>query len=247
MSYIFHISGANKPHAVCLPYPAQGHITPMLKLAKLLHQRGFHITFVNTEYNQNVSSSQEASNPSRACPASASPQSPMLIAELNDGSSIINGLVAPPVSCIVSDGSMSFSLKAAEEIGVPSAYFWTTSACGFMGYLDVKNAFLNRELEEEVYMNPSLGFDKYFGSKVCKLKKSLYELKQSPRAYFERFTQPKENQGYVQAQSDHTMFIKHSDDGKIGIVVLQRKYILDLLKETGMNGCRSADTPMDPN
>lgn len=41
-----------KPHAVCIPYPAQGHITPMLKLAKLLHScYGFHITFVNTHYN----------------------------------------------------------------------------------------------------------------------------------------------------------------------------------------------------
>ncbi|GFZ01197.1 UDP-glucosyl transferase 85A2 [Actinidia rufa] len=42
---------ADKPHAVCIPYPAQGHINPVLKLAKLLHSKGFHITFVNTEYN----------------------------------------------------------------------------------------------------------------------------------------------------------------------------------------------------
>nr|CAD1826913.1 unnamed protein product [Ananas comosus var. bracteatus] len=42
----------HKPHAVCIPFPAQGHITPMLKVAKLLHSfHGFHITFVNTEYN----------------------------------------------------------------------------------------------------------------------------------------------------------------------------------------------------
>ncbi|KAL6851539.1 hypothetical protein ACP4OV_020472 [Aristida adscensionis] len=39
------------PHAVCMPYPAQGHVTPMFKLAKLLHARGFHVTFVNTEFN----------------------------------------------------------------------------------------------------------------------------------------------------------------------------------------------------
>ena len=148
-------------------------------------------------------------------------------------------------------------------------------------------------------MDPPPGFDEHFGSKVCKLKKSLYGLKQSPRAWFERFTQFVKNQGYVQAQSDHTMFIKHSNDGKIailivyvddiiltgdhvtemdrlkkslalefeikdlgslryflgmevarskrGIVVSQRKYILDLLKETGMSGCRPADTPIDPN
>nr|DAD21978.1 TPA_asm: hypothetical protein HUJ06_023441 [Nelumbo nucifera] len=40
-----------KLHAVCIPYPAQGHINPMFKLANILHYRGFHITFVHTEYN----------------------------------------------------------------------------------------------------------------------------------------------------------------------------------------------------
>ncbi|KAK7246743.1 hypothetical protein RIF29_41613 [Crotalaria pallida] len=40
-----------KPHAVLTPFPVQGHINPVFKLAKLLHLRGFHITFVNTEYN----------------------------------------------------------------------------------------------------------------------------------------------------------------------------------------------------
>ena len=42
---------SKRPHAVCLPFPAQGHISPMMKLAKLLHHKGFHITFVNNEYN----------------------------------------------------------------------------------------------------------------------------------------------------------------------------------------------------
>ena len=39
------------PHVVCVPFPAQGHVTPMMKLAKILHRKGFHVTFVNTEYN----------------------------------------------------------------------------------------------------------------------------------------------------------------------------------------------------
>lgn len=76
--------------------------------------------------------------------------------------------------------------------------------------LDVKNAFLNGELEEEVFMKAPPGFEEMTnGGKVCKLKKSLYGLKQSPRAWFERFTRAVKEQGYTQAQSDHTLFYKH--------------------------------------
>ncbi|KAL8549068.1 hypothetical protein ACS0TY_008076 [Phlomoides rotata] len=41
----------------------------------------------------------------------------------------------PNVSCIVSDGVMSFTLDAAEKLNIPEVLFFTTSACGFMGYL----------------------------------------------------------------------------------------------------------------
>ncbi|GMP46241.1 hypothetical protein CsSME_00014473 [Camellia sinensis var. sinensis] len=47
------IGDNNKPHAVCIAYPAQSHLKRMMKLAKLLHHKGFYLTFVNTEFNQN--------------------------------------------------------------------------------------------------------------------------------------------------------------------------------------------------
>ncbi|XP_040948287.1 uncharacterized protein [Gossypium hirsutum] len=77
--------------------------------------------------------------------------------------------------------------------------------------LDVKNAFLNGELNEEVYMDFPPGFEEN-KDQVCKLKKSLYGLKQSPRAWFSRFAKAMTSRNYIKGQADHTMFYKHSEE-----------------------------------
>ncbi|RWR87791.1 UDP-glycosyltransferase 85K12 [Cinnamomum micranthum f. kanehirae] len=45
-----YIEEMKKPHVVCIPAPAQGHINPVMQLAKLLYSRGFFITFVSTDF-----------------------------------------------------------------------------------------------------------------------------------------------------------------------------------------------------
>lgn len=152
-----------KPHAVCMPFPGQGHINPMLQLAKLLHFKGFHITFVNTEYNHNrllksrgpdflkaLHSFRFETIPDGLPPTNVVDPAQGL-ASLFDSikknylapfrnllSKLNSSPENPPVTAIVSDGAMSFSLDAARELGVPNVLFWTTSACGFMGYVQYR-------------------------------------------------------------------------------------------------------------
>ena len=86
--------------------------------------------------------------------------------------------------------------------------------------LDVKNAFLNGELEEEVFMDLPPGFDEEGKfSKVFRLKKSLYGPKQSPRAWFDRFTKVILQHGYKQAHTDHTLFCKRDKEKIANIIV----------------------------
>ncbi|KAL6214625.1 hypothetical protein ACLB2K_014057 [Fragaria x ananassa] len=70
---------------------------------------------------------------------------------------------------------------------------------------DVKNAFLHGDLHEEVYMDLPPEYGTSTGEQVvCKLKKSLYGLKQSPRAWFGRFSKFMKRIGYRQSNSYHT-------------------------------------------
>jgi len=96
-----------------------------------------------------------------------------------------------------------------------------------MHQLDVKNAFLHGEIEEEVYMNPPPGYNLTTGRNlVCKLKKALYGLKQSPRAWFGRFTQAMKKLQYSQSNGDSTMFFKKGISGKLSILIV---YVDDII------------------
>ncbi|KAL2511959.1 UDP-glycosyltransferase 85A1 [Abeliophyllum distichum] len=152
-----HFSEPDKPHAVFLPFPAQGHINPMLKLAILLHHRDFYITFVNTEYNQRRLQKSGAAGskspdfqfetiPDGLPPADSDTTQhiPSLCLSLKEnGLALFRQLLVklnsstggvPPITCIVSDAIMSFSVVAADEIGVPCVCFRTTNACCFLCY-----------------------------------------------------------------------------------------------------------------
>lgn len=163
--------------------------------------------------------------------------------------------------------------------------------------LDIKNAFLHGDLQEDVYMDQPPGYVT-LGSEhlVCRLRKALYGLKQSPRAWFDQFSSVVLAYGFCRSTSDHSVFVRHRSTGTIvlivyvddiiisgddsigiadlkchlghqfhtkdlgslryflgievsrsskGISLSQRKFVLDLLSETGLLGARPVDTPMD--
>jgi hypothetical protein len=75
--------------------------------------------------------------------------------------------------------------------------------------MDVKGAFLNGVLQEEVYVEQPKDFsDPHHPHHVYKLKKALYELKQAPQAWYERLTTYLLAKGFTRGQADRTLCIR---------------------------------------
>jgi hypothetical protein len=76
--------------------------------------------------------------------------------------------------------------------------------------MDVKIAFLNGELDEEIYMDQPDGFvAEGQESKVCKLLKSLYGLKQAPKQWHEKFDRTLTSAGFVINDADRCVYYRH--------------------------------------
>ncbi|KAG8379390.1 hypothetical protein BUALT_Bualt07G0083600 [Buddleja alternifolia] len=134
----------------------------MMRLAKLLHSRGFYITFVNTEFNHGRLIRSKGPDSVKGLPdfkfetipdglppsdEDATQDIPMLcnstrktcLGPFKELLSRLNSTPGGPrVSCVVADGVMSFGIRGAQEMGIPDVQFWTASACAFIGYLNYR-------------------------------------------------------------------------------------------------------------
>jgi hypothetical protein len=84
--------------------------------------------------------------------------------------------------------------------------------------LNVKNAFLHGDLTKTVYMTQPPEFESK-GECVCHLKKSIYGLKQSPRAWFDKFSKVVVSHGMTRSQTDHSVFFKKTRTSIVILVV----------------------------
>ena len=80
--------------------------------------------------------------------------------------------------------------------------------------MDVKNAFLNGDLSEEVFMQPPHGLS-VESNRVCHLRRALYSLKQAPRAWFAKFSSTISRLGYMTSHYDSALFLCRTDKGTI--------------------------------
>ena len=103
--------------------------------------------------------------------------------------------------------------------------------------MDVKIAFLNGDLCETIYMKQPEGFEEH-GEKhlVCKLKKSIYRLKQASKQWYLKFDEVITSLGFVENKVDYCVYLKNSGSKLIFLVlyvdILLASNDLDLLNKT---------------
>ncbi|WVZ51609.1 hypothetical protein U9M48_002738 [Paspalum notatum var. saurae] len=122
--------------------------------------------------------------------------------------------------------------------------------------MDVKSAFPNGFIEEEVYVRQPPGFESArFPDRVYKLRKALYGPKQAPRAWYARLKSFLLKSGFVMAREfemslmgELRFFLRlQIKQGPEGTFVHQAKYTRDILKKFDMGDSKPMTTPMSTN
>ncbi|GKA37028.1 retrovirus-related pol polyprotein from transposon TNT 1-94 [Tanacetum coccineum] len=165
-----------------------------------------------------------------------------------------------------------YKVKLDELEGAIRIFIAFTAHMNMVVYqMDVKTAFLNGILREEVYVSQSDRFvDLENPNHVYKLKKALYGLKQAPRVWYDLLSSFLLSQKFTKGIVDPTLFVRREgedilllfkipdvDMGKLsfflGLQISQRpkviflnqsKYALESIKKYGMETCEPTDTPM---
>lgn len=91
--------------------------------------------------------------------------------------------------------------------------------------LDVNNVFLHRDLHEEEYMEPPQGLLLEDTNLVCRLKKSLYVLKQASRQWYDKLVESLCSRGFTHSVHDYSLFFKKHGKSMVFVAV----YVDDII------------------
>ena len=90
----------------------------------------------------------------------------------------------------------------------------------------MNNAFLNGDLQEDVYMKQPLGFESASPNLVCKLQKTLYGLKQAPRSWFQNLSSTLQSLAFYTTKSDTSLFVKFMPSYTIYVLIYVDEIII---------------------
>ncbi|KAI3813254.1 hypothetical protein L1987_17974 [Smallanthus sonchifolius] len=157
-----------QPHVLVIPYPAQGHVIPIMELAQRLVEQGIRVTFINTEVNHKLVASnwldkdrfghlmQMVSIPdglepwedrSDLCKLTLSILQTMprkleeLIETINKEDS--------KVTCVIADDCMGWAVRVAKKMGIRRAAFWPASVATLASMLSFQKLIDDRIINEK--------------------------------------------------------------------------------------------------
>ncbi|XP_022741215.1 UDP-glycosyltransferase 83A1-like [Durio zibethinus] len=136
------------PHILAIPYPAQGHVIPLMELSHSLTKHGFKITFVNTDFNHkrvtdafahkvsgeglihlvSIPDGMEVGEDRNHLGKLTEGINQVMPGELKELIEKINRLEDDEITCVIADVNMGWALEVAAELGIPGAAFWPASA-----------------------------------------------------------------------------------------------------------------------
>nr|GEU44842.1 retrovirus-related Pol polyprotein from transposon TNT 1-94 [Tanacetum cinerariifolium] len=165
------------------------------------------------------------------------------VAEL-DGNTFMNPFSTPewtkdhPIEQVIGDPSKLVSTR--------SRLYTDVEMCLYVLTMDVKTAFLNGTLKEEVFVSQPGGFvEPDFPNHVYHLKKALYGLKQALKAWYDKLSSFLIDHHFIKVMGEMKFFLGlqvHQSPRRI--FINQSQYTMKLLKNHGMEKCDAITTPM---
>ena len=155
------------PHILAIPYPAQGHVRPLMALSYNLAKHGFRITFVNTDFNHkrildaasnmlhhaeglihlvSIPDGMEAGENRNHLGKLTDAINRVMPEELKEIIQKINRSEGDKITCVVADVGVGWALEVAAESGIHAAAFSTTSALLFTVRLSI-----NKLIDDQVF------------------------------------------------------------------------------------------------
>lgn len=137
-----------QPHVLAFPYPAQGHVIPLLELSQCLVKHGVKVTFVNTDYNHkrvvnalgqnnyigdqiklvSIPDGMEPEGDRNDLGMLTKAMVRVMPGKLQELIENINRLENEKITCVVADGSMGWVMGVAEKMKLRRAAFWPAAA-----------------------------------------------------------------------------------------------------------------------